>query len=154
MQTKKQGISWRRPTLPERVHSSTIGASGLNYRVRDGTGCTPAAYDTNKSPCPVCAVVLGSPATLLLFFATVRRCAHTAHTQFRHRQKAPMVRCSAETTCYECERLKMRPKRTILCSSHVEQPSTISTGSLNASRRLHVPPIQEVVYLRSYSLTG
>ena len=38
---------WQRPTLPLRCQSSTIGAGGLNVRVRDGSGWTPAARATN-----------------------------------------------------------------------------------------------------------
>ena len=41
--------TWQRPTLPGGCPPSTIGAGGLNCRVRDGTGCTPAAYVTKKS---------------------------------------------------------------------------------------------------------
>src|SRR5581483_2833517 len=33
----------RRPTLPPGRPGSTIGAGGLNFRVRDGTGCFPSA---------------------------------------------------------------------------------------------------------------
>src|SRR4051794_12531448 len=33
----------RRPTLPQPLGCSTIGAEGLNFRVRDGTGCFPFA---------------------------------------------------------------------------------------------------------------
>ena len=41
------GGCWRRPTLPGAYAPSTIGAGGLNGRVRDGTGCTPTAQATN-----------------------------------------------------------------------------------------------------------
>ena len=34
-----------------------------------------------------------------------------------------------------------------------EKPSTISTGQLKALLPLHFPPIQQVVYLRSYLIT-
>ena len=33
----------RRPTLPRGPPRSTIGAEGLNFRVRNGTGCFPFA---------------------------------------------------------------------------------------------------------------
>src|SRR6478735_6627556 len=33
----------RRPTLPQPLGCSTIGAERLNFRVRDGTGCFPFA---------------------------------------------------------------------------------------------------------------
>ena len=36
----------RRPTLPGRLHPSTIGAGGLNFRVRNGNGCDPTAIAT------------------------------------------------------------------------------------------------------------
>ena len=36
----------RRPTLPPRFQGSTIGAGGLNFRVRNGTGCLPSAMAT------------------------------------------------------------------------------------------------------------
>src|SRR6185503_7915871 len=36
----------QRPTLPPGYPGSTIGAGGLNFRVRDGTGCLPSAMAT------------------------------------------------------------------------------------------------------------
>src|SRR5690606_2346425 len=44
-------IGWRRPTLPQRLRCSTIGAGGLNFRVRDGIGWTPSAVATNQTVC-------------------------------------------------------------------------------------------------------
>ena len=41
-----RGVSysgWRRPTLPRPPGRSTIGAAGLNCRVRNGNGCGPCA---------------------------------------------------------------------------------------------------------------
>src|SRR5207245_10967427 len=40
--------SRRRPTLPEGLPSSTIGAGGLHFRVRNGNGCFPAAITTGN----------------------------------------------------------------------------------------------------------
>ena len=43
----------RRPTLPPRFQGSTIGAGGLNFRVRNGTGCLPSAMTAETvSPVP------------------------------------------------------------------------------------------------------
>src|SRR5690606_32090963 len=39
----------RRPTLPGRLRPSTIGAGGLNFRVRNGNGCLTAAITTETS---------------------------------------------------------------------------------------------------------
>ena len=38
----------RRPTLPQGLPSSTIGAGGLNDRVRNGNGCDPSAIATEN----------------------------------------------------------------------------------------------------------
>ena len=46
----------RRPTLPGGLPPSTIGAGSLNFRVRDGNGCDPAAIATEifgfQKTCP------------------------------------------------------------------------------------------------------
>src|SRR5438034_11272978 len=41
-----EGMFRQRPTLPPRLQGSTIGAGGLNFRVRNGTGCIPSAIAT------------------------------------------------------------------------------------------------------------
>ena len=38
----------RRPTLPPPLEGSTIGAGGLNDRVRNGNGCNPSAIAAGK----------------------------------------------------------------------------------------------------------
>ena len=43
---------WRRPTLPPLRSGSTLGAVGLNCRVRDGNGCVPHAIATRKLSAP------------------------------------------------------------------------------------------------------
>src|SRR5207247_8825206 len=43
-------MSRRRPTPPPRYRDSTIGAGGLNFRVRNGTGCFPSAIATETVP--------------------------------------------------------------------------------------------------------
>ena len=47
-----QEIFRRRPTLPGGLPPSTIGAGELNFRVRDGNGCIPAAMATGNLFCP------------------------------------------------------------------------------------------------------
>ena len=42
-------LSGQRPTLPRTSARSTIGAEGLNFRVRDGNGCLPLATVTRKT---------------------------------------------------------------------------------------------------------
>jgi len=41
-----QNETRQRPTLPPRLQGSTIGAGGLNFRVRNGNGCDPSAIVT------------------------------------------------------------------------------------------------------------
>ena len=52
----------RRPTLPQPLDCSTIGAERLNFRVRYGTGCFPLAMAavtlSTMTRCPVCPLVL------------------------------------------------------------------------------------------------
>jgi hypothetical protein len=38
----------QRPTLPRSFPRSTIGAEGLNFRVRNGNGCFPFAIAAEK----------------------------------------------------------------------------------------------------------
>ena len=42
----KKSPAWRRPTLPGPCGPSTIGAGGLNGRVRDGYAWNPSAIIT------------------------------------------------------------------------------------------------------------
>jgi hypothetical protein len=46
MATSFEGEIRRRPTLPGGLPPSTIGAGGLNFRVRNGNGCDPSAVAT------------------------------------------------------------------------------------------------------------
>src|SRR6266568_1189739 len=39
----------QRPTLPPGYPDSTIGAGGLNFRVRNGNGCLPSAMVTERN---------------------------------------------------------------------------------------------------------
>ena len=41
-------VFWRGPTLPGAHAPSTIGAGGLNGRVRYGNGCFPSAIPTRN----------------------------------------------------------------------------------------------------------
>ena len=47
--THKKNICRRRPTLPHPPECSTIGAGGLSFRVRNGTGRDPTANTTDKN---------------------------------------------------------------------------------------------------------
>ena len=98
----------RRPTLPGAFAPSTIGANGLNFSVRNGKRCIPAAMT---------AQIVEEPAAA------------------RSGARAPSKLHSDDT-------------------SSKSRPRAISTGPLNALLRLHVPPINVVVFHGPYSLEG
>ncbi len=54
-----QHLSRRRPTLPGGCPPSTIGAGGLNFRVRDGNGCGPTAMVTGNLALFVLTAIYG-----------------------------------------------------------------------------------------------
>lgn len=60
--------SWRRPTLPLGLPSSTIGSKELNFRVREGIGCDLLDITTGNGGCVsrrsrsnACVCVLTAP---------------------------------------------------------------------------------------------
>ena len=95
----------RRPTLPGESPPSTIGAGGLNFRVRNGNGCDPAAMATE-----IC-------------------CQGRAPTSGAQ----PLEHSIASTN------IIVNPS-----------PRPISTGRLNTLLRLHLRPINVVVYHGPY----
>ena len=97
----------RRPTLPGGCPPSTIGAGGLNFSVRNGKRCFPAAMTTGN-------------------------CEDRA----RRKARAPSKLHSDFMTVFK------------------SRPRVISTGPLNTSLCLHVPPINVVVSHDPYSLEG
>ena len=108
---------WRWHTLPHRVQCSTICALGLNFRVRDGTGCTPKALITNTR----------QPLTPL-------SCARLSACRINNQ---PNV-CGATMSF----RNQVKPATPY----HIlGKPSTISTGQLHTFLRFHLPPIKLVV---------
>jgi hypothetical protein len=64
----------QRPTLPPTQSGSTIGAEGLNFRVRNGIGCIPLAKATgNLDSPPICVALLRQPPhPLLAAYLSVR----------------------------------------------------------------------------------
>src|SRR5205809_637213 len=114
--------SRRRPTLPPRLQGSTIGAGGLNFRVRDGTGCLPSAMATETAAPPA----------------------------FRPPREGPSLRrapSSWRTLCTE----GLDPPARVLDEPDSEReqsessPRPISTGRLNTLPCLHLRPINLVV---------
>ena len=142
-------MSWRRPNLPGGYPPSTLGAGGLNCRVREGTGCTPTAKDTN---------ILSSDET-------AEKCGSCIRARRTRRVGATSRLRSDVPSRWYNRRLYMRnggqfrrtqngsSQKAKVSVSRVDKPSTISTGLLKTLLPLHIPPIQLVVYQRSYLVT-
>ena len=96
---------------------STIGARGLNFRVRNGTGCTSPAMVADQ------------------------------RGAFDSQGPGP-ARCPGGRTAQRGLRQKVARPR--LPESQGRRARPISTARLSASRRLHLLPINQVVYLGPY----
>ena len=119
-------MSRRRPTLPPRYRDSTIGAGGLNFRVRNGTGCFPSAMATETEP-------LERPASPSPVSAIAREISEGCEPRAR-----PCGRASEPNSERE-----QKPS-----------PRPISTGRLNTLPCVHLRPIYLVVCEGPYSCYG
>ena len=102
------------------LRCSTIGAVALNFRVREGTGCFAHAMTTKPSKNPI-----------RLFLD-------------RRRQSTLYVVLVKFTGCDAFVDLKRQGYLSVSGSNQAYR--TISTGQLNALLRLHLRPIDVVVY--------
>src|SRR5664279_2158394 len=109
----------RRPTLPHRHQCSTIGAEGLSFRVRNGTGRFPFAmtavtlgrYSLGQQQTNTKKTILYYGVTVVFAFPTVSRELHSGR-----------VAHAIESFCVSSYRL-------------------ISTGQLHTLRCFHIRPI-------------
>ena len=82
----------RRPTLPRSLDRSTIGAVGLNCRVRDGNGCGPYALVASRTK----DIGKGVIVVLVLF----RQILHALRVLQGVSQASRAIRTAALGTCY------------------------------------------------------
>ena len=129
---------WRRLTLPHHLQCSTISARKLNCRVRDGTGCTLAALATNK--------IFAGPSLFSII---------STYSEVTRAHVVPSSKRLAFFSTYSRFSYKKTGSKSPASPYHArcKKPSTISTGSLHTSLRLHVPPIKLVVFQRSSSFS-
>ncbi len=121
-------VAWQRPTLPGPCGPSTIGAGGLNGRVRDGYVWNPSAIATkhefasqiliqvSASPNAVCSLVQPKLLELTLY-------------------QTYTLKTGSETLLRPIFRISPRP---------------ISIGQLHALLHFHPQPIYLVVFKGSY----
>jgi hypothetical protein len=119
-------MSRRRPTLPPRYRDSTIGAGGLNFRVRNGTGCSPSAIATET-------VALEQPVSPFPASPAAREIREDASPGSLVRRAGPEPNSERE----------QKPS-----------PRPISTGRLNTLPCVHLRPIYLVVCEGPYSCYG
>jgi hypothetical protein len=80
----------RCPTLPHSLPCSTIGAEGLNFRVRNGTGCFPSAITTERPTPPTNPHKKRGPAAEINVQATKLRTTKQ-HSEIKRRAQNPFV---------------------------------------------------------------
>src|SRR6266545_5163538 len=125
----------RLPTLPGGCPPSTIGASGLNFSVRNGKRCFPAAMTAETGLQSRARLQAGLGVQSL--YRSRARLSSGSSVHFQERAAgAPSKLHSSDTRCSR------------------SRPRAISTGPLNTLLCLHVPPINVVVSHGSYSLEG
>ena len=124
----------RRPTLPQGLPSSTIGAGGLNYCVRNGNRCDPSAIATETLVAPACPPTLMlAPGMGLAFTAPRQSEAIVSQTT---KARCSIVYHSIETDVGRCT----------LVDLYGQVSRLISTGRLKRLLSLHLRPIYVVVY--------
>ena len=120
----KNEKSRQRPTLPPGRPDSTIGAGGLNGRVRNGNGCDPSAMVTGMK----CQRTIDRRRVLF----KVVGAACTVQASGRSRGAGPVARLKTTTFFKHYKR-------------YGQASRPISTGKLKALLLLHIGPINLVV---------
>ena len=110
--------AWRRPTFPRGRPRSIIGAGGLNFRVRNGNGCGPSAIATRQ-----------------------KKRSNLSKVQGAGNQPGP-----TPGKCIVCFMKRNGLKREREMNTKWSSSRPISTGQLNVSPRLHLRPINLVVF--------
>ncbi|MEA2235264.1 MAG: hypothetical protein QOD83_5080 [Solirubrobacteraceae bacterium] len=122
--------SRRRPIFPKGCPLSIFGAGELDFRVRDGNGYGLSASVTR---------------ILLLDCDRLRPCARTVRARAPRSQRSSISLCCLGSDIP----ISLQPPDPG-SEAEVVKPSTISTAQLHPSPDFHMPPIKQVVYLRSY----
>jgi hypothetical protein len=132
----------RCPTLPHSLPCSTIGAGGLNFRVRDGTGCFPSAKTTetyHSTTRFAGAEIFGSGASTATYSLVT----------------APPAAPCRGGRLFSGNRTGTRTYTAVI--NHVvcvEVTRPISTGQLHTLRCFHFRPINPVVCWGPYPPHG
>ena len=164
-----------RPILPVRLQTSIVGRNELNYRVRNGNGCTLALISTNCRRVKLRSLrfrlqptasaknfvrFVAPPLPREPAYAGLRsdRCHLWSKLRF-WLQATPFAgnfaRFVAPTAASHPENRTKRKLLTRLCLQNCRlSPRAISTGQLHTLLHFHPRPIKQVVFLCPYSLNG
>src|SRR5205807_6864134 len=150
----------QRPTLPHSFPCSTIGGSRLNFRVRNGNGCDPAPMTTGILVClgfppsRLTALRRGKPrpaTTKLALASEVGIVPDNLVKEHSPSGSYPPSRCALRRdTLNILQTVVSRDPRHAVrsaCIRNYGQASRrISIGQLNVSPRLHLRPINLVIF--------
>ena len=123
----------RRPIFPRSCPLSIFGAGELNCRVRDGNGCG-----------------LSASVTRILCVCSRDRLPSRADVT---RDRPPALESSrtSSATATRCAWVTIHlPQLPLGGLLKKVKPSTISTAQLHRLPGFHMPPIKQVIFLRSY----
>ena len=143
----------QRPTLPEGLPSSTIGAEGLNFCVRNGYRCFPFAIVTGIYSFR-CRIPHPEACSFFCFFYYAYPAAFPA-VSFASSSDSLMY-CIHWCGCY-CflpPSFSLHPQNCIMPYQLWSSPRPISIRQLNASLHLHPGPIYLVFCEGPYYLPG
>ena len=145
----------RCPALPRGLPRSTIGAEGLNFRVRNGTGCFPFA------------MAAGNSMELYPLSRSELACLRTLHkSSSQGTGRVPGATQWTRTPDFGCSNFALRTrinwsmisKTRVPAGVHevlvVSKPRPVSRGQLSTSRCLHFRPINPVVWLGALPTRG
>ena len=137
------------------LRRSTIGATGLNGRVRDGIGCFPRAVATRPgegrgAPLSRYGSLARAVWFLRLFQRQLALPLGASATEQAHKTKAIRTMPEIEISSSQVKSLTTDHQNTGSFDPASTEPDqadrAISTGRLNALPRLHLQPIDVVVF--------
>ena len=126
-------MSRRRPTLPPRCQGSTIGAGGLNFRVRNGTGCLPSAMTAETVSPRRAELQRACPArNLARVRASSHACVDSELDSEREQRSSPRPISTGRLNTLPC--VHLRPIYLVVS----EGPYSLRMGSLILGRASHL----------------
>ena len=123
-------LCWHLLIFPGRYQPSIVSASELNFRVRDGNGCTLTAIDTNYLK------------------------VYTLKTEQRKNLLYDLQNSTSPSRSYGASSPVSSKTAILTCLNRWSSPRPISTAKLNMSPYLHTQPINHIVFVGSYLINS